>query len=240
MTNVVKVVAKIKSLDANVDDMSNHFVCETDEGPPFSGIGSWLVAVQHFYNNVGTGGGAPLSAYMPAVYDTGANHATLTGYDITAHLNGSPAGAPVFSIPWTFGVTTPPPTNKPTPEGCSACLSFRTDYGTDVEFGTGTRPRARDRNRIYVPINSNTLQEDVTTHRVGFLASFITDCLAAMFDLSETVSSGGHTYNWRVWSRKNADVKLVTELWMDDRPDYQRRRTDPTPGTRVFRAAASA
>jgi hypothetical protein len=64
--------------------------------------------------------------------------------------------------------------------------------------------------------------------------------LAAGFNLSETVTAGGNQYNWRQWSRKDATVNLITELWMDDRPDYQRRRTDDDPGSRTYRPASSA
>jgi len=239
MTNKLKLVAQILDKDPNVDTMSNHFVFETDDTPPYPNIGAAFSAIESFYSSIGTGGGAPLSFYMPRSLDFGTSHSIITAYDITGHLNGTPAGAPVAMENFVFGGGTAPSDSHPCPEGCAATLSYRADYGSDVEFAPGARPRARDRNRLYIPINSTTLQLDTTTKRTEFTPSFITDCLASMFTLSNTHTSGGTHYNWRVWSRKAAAVKVITELWMDDRPDYQRRRTDPTPGSRTFRAASS-
>lgn len=239
MTNVIKVVATIPSLDTTLDGQSNHFVFETSDTPPYGSITLAFDAVKAFYNTAGGSMGAPMSAYMNPTLDHGSNHSTLTAYDITAHLNGSPAGAPVAAETWTFGAVTPPSTSTFLPAQCAACLSFRSDYGSDVEFGSHTRPRARDRNRIYLAINSSTLQRDATTNRAELSAGFISDALEAMFLLSETHGSGGTTYDWRVWTRVGAAVKLPVEAWLDNQVDTQRRRVDPAPATRTYAALAS-
>jgi hypothetical protein len=50
--------------------------------------------------------------------------------------------------------------------------------------------------------------------------------------LAQQFSIGSETWELVVWSRKNASVKLPFETFMDDRFDYQRRRSDPNPASR--------
>jgi hypothetical protein len=80
--------------------------------------------------------------------------------------------------------------------------------------------------------------KDSTTGRCDFSANFITDMLASLFSISGTHTTAGDAWNFRVWSRKDARLKLPTEAWMDNRIDYQRRRSDPN-SAKTFRALAS-
>lgn len=240
MTQKLKVVVHVPSLDPNLDGFTNNFAFETSDTPPYSNIGGLFTKLEAIYNTSQTGASNPVVHYLAPSLDNGTNHSTITAYDISTHLDGSPHGSPVASTTWTCGSPGAAASSTCVPEGCSAVVSFRADYGTDVEFGTGSRPRARDRNRIYVgPIGQPLLQYDSTTQRVEFSSTAIGNILHNFNALTATTTSGGTTYDWRVWSRKAADVKLITELWMDDRPDYQRRRTDPTPGSRIFMASLS-
>lgn len=241
MAKVALARIQLATLSSTVDPMSWSFVFQSAVATDFSSVTPLFTALHNFLNQVGdiTGTVNAVGHYLPPVVDGGAGHTTFSLYDITGHLDGTPHGSPVAVatdqvIPPTVS------TVKPVPEGCSAAISFRSDYGTDVEFGPGgTRPRARDRNRVYIPINSNALDFEATTNRVEISAQCMTDFLGALHKLSETIDVSGNAWNLRVWSRKAAAVKLPTEGWMDNRPDYQRRRTDPAPGTRVFAALAS-
>ena len=237
MTQVIKAVATIPNKDPLIDSTDNIFVFESDTATDYSEVSAIYTAIINFYTVAGTGGGNAIDHYFSDSHDAGTNHASITLYDISTHLNGTPAGAPVAMENWTCPGGG---SGNPCPEGVAAAISYRRDYGTDVEFGTGTRPRSRDRGRIYVgPVSSVALDEDGTTNRCIWKAQFITDCLAAAYNLSEGHTAGGTEYVWRQWSRKNASVGLITELFMDNRPDYQRRRSDDAPGFRTYRASAA-
>jgi hypothetical protein len=241
MPKQVTAIISIPNLDPINDTASWSFEFESDTATDFSNISAVITACQNFVTTAGTGGAASIGFYLSASVDRATNHAAVTVYDITGHLDGSPHGSPVamqnFTIPVGSGSA------QAFPEGCAAALSFRGDYGTDVEFGGSppgrTRPRARDRNRVYIgPLSSVCAQKDATTGRCEWSSTFVTDALAALFSLSGTHTAGGDAWNFRVWSKKDAALKLPTESWMDNRVDYQRRRSDEG-GVRVYRALAS-
>jgi hypothetical protein len=52
--------------------------------------------------------------------------------------------------------------------------------------------------------------------------------LTAWIKKINVITTTPHTipYNLAVWSRKNGAMKQLAETWIDDRPDYQRRRAD--------------
>jgi len=241
VTNKLLITVSAPSKDPTLDGFSNSFTFETSDVPPYGNVGVAFTALEAFYNTVATGASQYLATYLAPSMDNGAGHSSMTAYDITSHLDGTPHGAPVALHSWTCNSPGSAAGGRCVPEGTCIVLSFRGDYGTDVEFAPGARPRSRDRGRIYFgPASQNCLQFDATTSRTEVSAPFTTDSLAAMFALSATHSSGAVSYNWRQWSRKDAAVHLITELYLDDRPDYQRRRTDPDPGKRTYRVASSA
>lgn len=235
MSKAALIRVTIPALDPDDDPCSNSFVFLGSGASDFAGIAALFTHVEHFYNNAGTGGTFEVGKYLGKQLDRTNSHALIQAYDITAHLNGSPHGSPVAQDNWTLSSAA---TSTTLPSGCAVAVSWRADYGTDVEFGPGTRPRARDRNRVYLgPINSTAIIEDSTTKRCLVNPNFITDALAALFSLSEAVDPTGDDWVLQVWSRKNAGTKLAVEGFLDDRPDYQRRRSDP--GKKTFRPLSS-
>jgi len=150
---------------------------------------------------------------------------TIEYYDVTTHLDGSPAGSPIHLHTGSFS---PGAASHYMPEGVTAAVSYRADYGTDVEFAPGTRPRARDRNRFYLwPITNLAMSQDAGTGRTILSNTFITTVLNAVsVNLLGIGTAPTHVGDLVVWSRKNASVKPIVDIWMDDRPDYQRRRSD--------------
>jgi hypothetical protein len=234
MAKTLLIRAECPSLDPTLDGFSNGFVWHSDTATDLTDLSLMFTAIEHFYNTVPTGGVSALTHYMAASLDRTSNHASITAYDITTHLDGSPAGAPVGFANWTLAAGGGA---SPVPEGVAAAISFRADYGSDVEFGPGDRPRARDRNRIYLgPLDGVCLRFDATSNRCEFIPQFITDCLKATAVLAVGIDLSGTPWYWRQWSRRNAAIKVPLESWMDNRPDYQRRRSDDNPASRTYQA----
>lgn len=228
----------IASTDPDVDDASNQFVFQSESATDWSLSGALLNHVVAFYNSPGTGATHPIASYISPVMSRVANTGTIEVYDITTHLDGSPHGSPVAMKNFTLSVPLTHPSGLP--EGVAATVSFRSDYGTDVEFGTGTRPRARDRNRVYVgPLTTDAINVGDSGSQCTLSDVFIGVCLDAMLDLSTSVIDASNEWVLMQWSRKNAALKLPTTAWMDNRPDYQRRRSDPRPGFKTFKPLSS-
>lgn len=115
------------------------------------------------------------------------------------------------------------------PEEVAACLSFRTDYGSAVEFGPSTRPRARLRNRIYLgPLAVAAINQDSTTKRVFVHDDLIEIATGAAIEFLYTAAFGDE-WLWRVFSPTAWVDNPVTFVSMDNAIDIQRRRgPDPT------------
>jgi hypothetical protein len=240
MTNmeVVLTIPQVSPLDDPVS-VSLHY---RDLGGTPAGSANTLALIgSNLFNTVGAGASLPMSSYLGSQADRGTNHCVTNVYDVTAHLDGTPHGSPVATMLWTLGASIGAPN---LPESVAACVSYRADYGTDVEFGaptgveTGrTRPRAQDRGRLYFgPLVQGVAISEVPTGRVHFTTQFITDCLAnvkQMLIVNGGDSEFGNQWGLSTWSRKGAVMKGITEFWMDDRPDTQRRRADPS-GLKTF------
>lgn len=237
MAATILVKSILESLDSTVDNASIGLVFDGSGTTSFGGLAPVFTALETFWNSTYLTQSASIAHYISEVMSRSTNASQMEVYDITGHLDGSPHGAPVAIHNWTLGTTD---NTTSYPEGVAATVSFRADYGTDVEFGPGTRPRARDRNRVYIgPLNGYAFTTDVTTHRCLLDPTFVSNLLKALNGISQTIDLSGGDWNLRVWSRKNAGVKVPTTGFMDNRPDYQRRRSDPAPGTRVYQALAA-
>jgi len=227
----------IAALDGATDPSSIHLVYHSDVVSDFSSIGDVINAIVTNFSTPPTGHAHAADEYLSSVMDNSSAAVTYEVYDITTHLDGSPAGAPVAISTHGRGTSI---STRNLPDGVAATVSYRADYGTDVEFAPGARPRARDRNRFYFgPLNLSAISDDSITHRTKLDGEFIQVMLKTLFNLSNTVDVSTNQWNLRVWSRKNAAIKLPILGWMDDRPDYQRRRSDATPGSRVSQALSS-
>jgi hypothetical protein len=117
----------------------------------------------------------------------------------------------------------------------SAVVTLQAPYGSDVEFLPGSRPRARDRGRIFFgPLAGQACSLEATTNRTIVSTSPRTD-LTAWIKKICVLTTTPHTvvYNLAVWSRKNAVMKSLQEAWVDDRPDVMRRRAG-SAGTKTI------
>jgi hypothetical protein len=182
-------------------------------------------AIEYFLNTAGPGASEALAYYLSPGLNTATNACEIEFYDVTAHLDGSPAGAPIGVT--SFTLADDMTSQIPLPEGVAALFRWRADYGTDVEYGTGARPRARDRNRFYLgPLNERAVDGSGAGGTSAFKSQFLTDANDALGIIVAGALSGSSENVPVVWSRKNASVKPTNvELYgVDPRPKYQRRR----------------
>jgi hypothetical protein len=120
------------------------------------------------------------------------------------------------------------------PSECAICLSFHGDttgLATDVPGGApgprgDTHPAARVRGRIFIgPLNQH-VQSSGSPTRVS--ATVLGDIVGSAMALHTAMPS------WSVWSRKNANTKLVTGGFVDNAFDTQRRRGEKASGRQTW------
>lgn len=217
----------MNAVDLSLDPISFHVIYERETG---TGVTPDELAglAGNFGNTLTSGGTTSIFRQFPPSIDHTPGACYVTATDITNNLDGSAAGSPGASVPFT-AVGTPP--LQPMPEGVAGTLSFRSDYGSDPEFLGHTRPRATHRNRIYLPVGAQALSNDATTKRTTLGTNWFTALntwLPLIATIGDVVGGTGNTWKWVQWSKKAARVLNIIQAWADDRPDYQRRRTDPS------------
>ena len=174
-------------------------------------------------SSVPSGGVSAPAKFLSSTLNSTANAQTWEAYDVSAHLDGSPAGSPVTLGSWTLTGNT---NVGNMPEECAIAITMQAGYGTDVEFAPGARPRARDRGRNYFGPCAVTLTvlTDING-RTGIIPQCQKD-LGFWIKAINTYTSAASSINWQlaVWSRKSARLKTLNDVWIDDRFDSQRRR----------------
>lgn len=212
-------VAKLKKASGMPNDTAENtfaFACSTAVAVAAPSIAEKL---HQFYCIENTTQTRPLWAWLAASVSDGATGLQVDVYDITAHLNGSPHGSPVYTQ--TFDPNTSGPDSLP--DEVAVCLSYHSAYGTDVEFGPATRPRARDRGRIFFgPLMRGAVEEDGITSEPFPATNLRLDLKAAATTLMG--DGTGEAETWSVWSRTDATLKAVVGGWIDNAFDTQRRR----------------
>jgi hypothetical protein len=119
----------------------------------------------------------------------------------------------------------------------SIVLSMRGSYGSDVEFGPGSRPRAHDRNRMFLgPWSVATIAEDSTVSTARPSSGIRTDLLAAA-DQKLNLMAVGAGWHPLVFSPATWQSLAVAEYSVDNAFDTQRRR-GPAPTIRQALAAS--
>jgi hypothetical protein len=73
---------------------------------------------------------------------------------------------------------------------------------------------------------TNDIAAESATNRAIIPSGVANDYIQFVGKVANLDGTGGITWQLCVWSRKNAGVKPVQTTWVDDRPDYQRRRAD--------------
>lgn len=243
MTNPAQSVLHMRWVLKDVTDRSNTYtfgitVAHTDSDGvlasfPSGDLEQIADAGIDFVDNVATGAVQPLGYYLSHSCSRASNDGLITLTDVSNALGSHEvAGSPIYDAPFTL---TGGASSLGWPEQCCQTISWRADYGTDPEFGTHTRPRADDRNRMFFgPLSSYVAAEgsEVPT-RVQFSPQFLGDVTAAFIHLSGEILALDETdtgISWiAAWSRKNAAVKRAVEHSQQLYPTTQRRRNNVRP-----------
>lgn len=229
---VVKCRYIIPTTNIQNDNVSVDFILEatgSDTTLDFSTAETPGTAIDNFWNALASGQSLPLSEYFSSLYSRVAGSATLEWYDITNHLDGSPAGAP-FRVDTGHLSHAAGASGDLHPSLCGV-LAVRRDYNSDQEHAGSTRPRARDRGRLHIgPLNSLCMDDGTGKCDV----TFANDLIAAAKGLAQTKNAlSANQFNWVQWSRKNASVANITEVAVQYGLGILRSRVDEQ-NTRVL------
>lgn len=201
--------------------------------PLSADLGNLTSAMIAFLNSNPPTRGEQLSEFISPAASRGANASELASYDVSNALGlHELAGSPWSVSAFTLNATG----NNPLPEQVCQTVAWRANYGADPEFGTHDRPRADDRNRMYLgPLVTNVIQSDSESPiRTEFTTDFLS-LISAAFDQMVTAftANTGGTANVAIqlvaWSRKLAAVKPAAEFSQQLFPTTQRRRLDVRP-----------
>ena len=202
------------------------------QSPSGSDLTNLSTALVAFMNTTLGGATNPISDYIGPSASRATNASEVVMYDIANALGrGELAGSPYSVVPFTLG---PAGQTSNLPEQVCQTLAWRANYGPDPEFGTHLRPRADDRNRMYIGplILATTTMDAESPGRVEFTTGFLSDCYKAFSTTYSTLLPPEYTGNaWELvaWSRKLAAVKPATEFSQNLYPTTQRRRIDKRP-----------
>lgn len=187
-----------------------------------------------FYNSTPSTFDFPLSDYIAAtiVRDTAGHYSHRADvYQLPA--TPGPMGSPIFTFNSQLGPVHADVTSLP--GEVSLVASFRADYGTAAEHFEGTRPRARRRGRVYIgPLNTFTCDATAGSTAVQRPAAGFIDLLLAQLTAlgNTTITTGGAT--WEVFSHTDWDGHPVTQGWVDNAYDTQRRRGEKATARDTF------
>jgi hypothetical protein len=221
------------------DSVVNTFTFQAGADLGSSDYGDIDTAIAHFFNTAASGATQAIGAYIGASVSRSVDVITKH-YRVESHLSGSPAGSPAHVGNLGHLVSTISGATGGFPSEVAIALGFHGPYTGVAEFGGGTpptRPRSRLRGRIYVGpllLNSVVWSVESTTNRIVVGSQIKTDLLAAGAAMFDELAGLSPAVNWVVWSRKNADVAVISTLTVDDAFDTQRRRgQDPQVRTSV-------
>lgn len=171
--------------------------------------------LEEFYND-----DAPTDAicrFLSPAIDRNPNIARIEAY----RLSDSPPRVPVATRLWQLGVQK---SGDPLPAEVALCASFQAPAVSGF-------PQARRRGRIFLGPFVDAANDDVVSVGRSVPSS---DLIETVANASERLAAywtvGGP--NWAVWSRRDDTMYEVTNGWVDNDWDTQRRR-EPSPTGRI-------
>lgn len=217
MANVLATVTFEHKSGLVEDRVVNSFAFITDGTPPSGGdYDDIKTALADFYNVAPAGHNSIAAIIAPCIDRAKLAQVKMTVLD--GHLDGTPHGSPDNIQQFTLEPANPGAVGLPSE--VAICLSFHSSYGSDVEFTSTTRPRSRDRGRVYIgPLVTGVTSEEPTTLKCRVAQSTRETLIDRGSFLAATTPN-----QWCVWSRKAGLLKPVTEVSVDDAFDIQRRR----------------
>lgn len=201
--------------DVSVNTFAFHWPNET---PPDweGGHGAILTApVRRFYNN--PEGGNSISDVLSGRISRVTNACKFNVYEaMTSNAE------PVWSTNWTLG---PPVAGQNAlPYEVAVAASFQ-------GAPTVSMPQRRRRGRVFLgPLNGAALQ--MTSDSCEVMGQFRTTIANACETLLDETNNETNPFIWCVWSRVAGLLVPITNGWVNNEPDTQRRRQDrPTSRT---------
>lgn len=230
----------------------------TDVGIPPVEMVTWITDM---FNETVAGQTNPLAFYISPEVTRGGSGCPIEIYDISNNLGGTPVGSPVLVSAMTLGMNYSEALSLPAQ--IAAVVAYRSAYGTDIEKGVAgtaksdhraikegapathadiTKPRARDRGRIYLgPLSQYALlsQPDGDLGTAGQLGTVFMADLQLQFASAFGADIGGTVpFTPSVWSRVGAVVKPIAFYAIDAAVGVIRKRAD-TVVNRVLSWAAT-
>lgn len=143
-----------------------------------------------------------------------------TGHELKSYDLADPEPrAPVLEESFAFGGA---PSGASLPPEVALCLSFQADKMSG-------QPQARRRGRVYLGPFPGT---DNSAGRPS--SACVNDIVAAADDLLTASNASGGDWNWMQHSTMSSGLSLVTNGWVDDEWDTQRRRGRKRTARTVF------
>jgi hypothetical protein len=193
-----------------------------------------VAAVKSFYDDTAAGGtGTPLHHWLGGLVSR-TTPGIIQCYDITGHLDGSPHGSPILTVPLALPDAVPA---QSLPEQLAVVISYHADYAGAIEAGpagpiptddfaqdegapathTGrTRPRGSLRGRIFFG--------PVGVLSINALGSASADIVATTQAAAHTLMSTG--LGWAVWSRRTSSMHNIVGGWVDNELGVVRGRRE--------------
>lgn len=186
-------------------------------------------AIAALYNTVATESGTSVAGSISSVVSRATDDIEVKVYDLAGREDGTPHGSPVASSFFTLAAQDGLPTQFPTEVAC--VLTTRATGWVDqpIERADGSdagsevdRPRQRYSGRNFIgPLNANALGI-VSPGQVMVHANFRLALLHGAEDMQDNLVANGHS--WAVWSRKDAVLRPIEGVSVDNAFDTQRRR----------------
>jgi len=210
------------------DTFVNDFAFTASLAQSDSQITELFARVNDFYRFADPVGGA-IGGYISKSVSRAATH-KLQAYRIAAGGLGSPIREDAWLGPSEeltgTGVVE-------LPNEVAAVVSFHADLFGIAEEAGATRPKARRRGRLYIgPLNSQAITATSANPKLNTnLGASLRGGINRIIDANDDGGSGG---SFAVWSRKDAQLRVVTGGWTDDAMDTQRRRGQKSTARVVF------
>lgn len=218
MGQILAVVRFAKKSGLPKDAVQNSFAFTTGQVPPSGAeldeIGNRL---DNFYNANGSLG-APIVNWFADSVSRVANAHSISYYDLTGHLDGTPHGSPIRTTPLTIVGAGG---QGSLPDEVAVCMSVHSAFGTDREAVGATRPKARDRGRIYIgPLATNAISAPAPNNEAVVTPNLV----QTIKDAHVALNTSQVLATWVLWSRKAAALKPIVGGFVDNAFDTQRRR----------------
>jgi hypothetical protein len=211
LVHVQIVLPNIDGLAVDAVDTSLNY--ET-VGVDSTGVSPLIAA---FFNTTATGATSSIAARISDSISR-TLPVEIRYYDVTAHLDGSPHGAPfqvdTFTLAAHAGGTV-----HDLPNQCCSTLSY---YSQLDPGGTTT---GRHRGRMFLgPLTDEVINTTFTAGNPRLSTAWTTDCTHAFAQLAAGMDALANPKVLCVWSRKAAGFEPVIACFMENKVDTLRKR----------------